>query len=124
MFNGQKTDFVTSVAREFGLHAVGYVGGDEATAKAIHDALQDHGVTGVVDGKADLVFLDECYGDLPQAAIAAGWGMVKVGGFLMGTHYGHDDVGLPVQRALAEGFNLMSIQIGPAGVWAVRKGAE
>ncbi len=120
---GQKIDFVVSVAKEFGLHSVGYVGEDVQTAEAIHKALEEHGVAGPFKDGADLMFLDRCYGDNPVVAIAAGWAGVRPGGFLMGTDYSHDERGLSVQRALAEGFNLMTIQIGPAGVWAVRKGA-
>lgn len=119
---GQKIDFVVSVAKEFDLHAVGYVGDDMRVAEAIHAALEEDGVTGPVDGCVDLMFLDRCWGDDPRAAIAAGWQTVRPGGFLMGTDYTHDEVGLPVQHALEDGFNLMSLQIGPAAVWAVRKG--
>lgn len=119
--DGQKTDFPVATMREFGLHTFGYVGRDETFLTEMMTAVGDHPIRGAEVGeKADVVFLD-VYGSDPVAVINAALNQAREGGFVMGSLFDHSEEGIRVQRALADRFNLMGVQVGPCGVWGVRK---
>lgn len=115
------SDFVIAVVEQFGIDTFAYVGSDEAFPQEIAERMP--ALKGPEKGKrAGVVFLHACYGDKHKEVIQAGAIAVEPGGFLMGTDYTHNDEGRPVQNALAELFNLMMVQVGPGGIWAIRLG--
>jgi len=115
------TDFVIAVAEQFGIDTFAYVGTDEVFPAEVQERMPT--LKGPENGKrAGVVFLDDCYGDKPADVIRAGAVAVEPGGFLMGTGFNHSDEGRPVQFALAQLYNLMMVQVGPGGIWAIRLG--
>jgi len=112
-----RTSMLTAVIQEFDLHSVMYVGNDDAFLQELTDN-SDRKLESPGDDDADVVFLDE-YGTDPNKAIEIGFGKTKAGGFLMGSKYDHSTK--EVQYSVAEAFNLALVQIGPEGVWCVRK---
>jgi len=112
-----RTSMLTAVIQEFDLHSVMYIGDDDAFLEELTTTV-DRQLESPGDDDADVVFLDQ-YGEDPNKAIEIGFGKTKSGGFLMGSKYNHETK--EVQYSVAEAFNLALVQIGPEGVWCVRK---
>ena len=107
--NPHKADMLAAVMDEFDLHTVAYIGKDEDFPGALVERLGEREVESPGDEKADCVFLDDYPEDI-VGAIKLAFSKVREGGFLLGS-----------ERGVAECFNLMLCQVGPAGVWCVRK---
>lgn len=68
----------------------------------------------------DLVFIDALHDyESVKADIEAWWPRVRPGGVLAGHDWNHQWPG--VERAVAEGFDLMQVGVGPDSVWFVVK---
>ena len=116
--NPHKSDMLAAVITEFDLHTLAYVGQDPEMEIKLTERLAGRKVEPPGEDLADVIFLDE-YGDNPEGAIAACEQKVKPQGFLMGSKFDHKNI--DVMRAVANCYNLMFVQTGPGGVWAVRK---
>ena len=115
--NEHKTDMLAAVIGEFDLTTVAYVGSDEDFPDELLKRL-DKEIEPPGENLADVVYLDD-YGPDRKVAIDACFSKVKEGGFLLGSGFLHKDV--DTMRAVADSFNLMHVQVGPAGTWCVRK---
>lgn len=116
--NPHKADMLAAVITEFDLHTLAYVGQDEEMEPKLMERLAGRKVEPPGENPADVIFLDE-YGENPVGAIQACEERVANGGFLMGSKFNHQNV--DIMRAVANCYNLMFVQTGPGGVWAVRK---
>lgn len=110
-----KVDMLVAVISEFDLNTVAYLGKDDGFEAALLEKL-DKDISGPEGDTADVVYIDE-YADQPEAVIQAVFH--KAHGFLMGSKFDHDHI--DVMRAVANLFNLAFVQVGPSGVWCVRR---
>ena len=117
MIEQHKADMIAAIIDEFELNTIGYVGTDgEDFGKAL---LEKSGrELSPPEGEADICFIDE-YGDDPVGVIGSIFQEVRPGGFICGSGYAHATK--EIMEAVAEIFSLVLVQVGPAGVWAVRK---
>lgn len=118
MINAHKTDMLAAVITEFGLRTVAYIGSDDDFPDALVQRIGEHEISGPGEGLADAVYLDQ-WGEDPAGDIGIAMTKVKPGGFLFGSEYLHSN--LPVMEAVAQQFNLMYVQVGPAGTWCIQK---
>lgn len=110
-----KADMLAAVIDEFQLSTVAYIGNDETFGDSLRERTERE-LDGPGDNTADVTYLDD-YGEAPRAAIQVAF--EKSHGFVMGSQYDHQHI--DVMRAVAEAFNLACVQVGPCGVWCVRR---
>lgn len=117
MINPNKADLPAAVIDEFELDTIGYVGKDgESFGNALTERTERK--LSQPEEQADLVFIDD-YGEDPVKIIGACFTQVRTGGFLCGSQYAHSTK--EIMEAVAVLFSLVLVQVGPAGVWCVRK---
>lgn len=97
--------------------------GEDKERCTMYRATSKDAATDVPDGGVDLVFIDALHDyESVKEDIALWWPKVRAGGMLAGHDFNHQWPG--VERAVAEGFDLMQVGIAPDSVWFVIKRSE
>ena len=124
-----KATLLAAVIQEFELKCVAYIGSDETFNDVLLELLGDYELQGLpedeegrpIPASADAVYVDE-WGNDPLKAIDTAMQLIRPGAFLFGSEYLHSN--LPVMSAVEERFNLMRVQVGPAGTWCTQREVE
>ena len=121
-----KAELLAAVILEFNLKHIAYIGTDDTFDVTLKELLGDYEMAGLpedeegrpIPASADAVYLDAWDGDF-EKAIEMAMSLVRPSAFLLGSEYLHSN--LPVMEAIESSFNLMRVQVGPAGSWCVQR---